>query len=664
MQIRVILTSLFFLVIAGHAFAQEEWAQDYVPDMTSPAILERVERFQEEHIDPSHSAEYREAVKKILLIQLNFIDSTGHPEKVIIKTKTENGETVVSLSRPGTGVADFSTESDDRWSKGAMTLRDKSVIALNWSADRADYEGASGSVSMQAYDSLVEILAKITTLEKLELGNLSLTDDGLKALDSMTQLKSLVFRKHGYEHDTLTYPALDSLHGLVNLEELVVDYGYHSAPEMDSTPLFQAVTHYPRLKKLYADRVELTPKNLRRLAQCRELEELALLGPMPEPCLEILASLPKLKKMMLGVSDCGQSFEFSRFPALEILGFGCSLLTTEKDGTPVITFTDLPELKSFEFYSARYDYHAVIYDLPKLQAFYVGRSRYVSFAFHSVLCRGKNYYLPGKAVVDIENLPALTEVDVRDFNRGTKFRIARTPKLDSLHLPSYNTPITLSLDVFPHSKMFGGDLAEDSEIPEEPNTLTALQWSQEGSSAILLNLLRLSPKVKDLWLIKAEITPEMWEAMAQMTELENLGLGACTLPEDIDFSQLKTLKKLNMGGSILPAEVGHLPDLTELTFINSTSPAEFSLVNMPALTRLNMYMSSGGQTLLVKDMPSLEYAEVGSGKSVVFEGCPSLKDGRFPYDAKRLDLRGTQIKKEDGCLRIFRNKQNVEILLD
>jgi len=48
-----------------------------------------------------------------------------------------------------------------------------------------------------ATDSLLETIAKITTLEKLELSGGIMTDNGLKKLASLTQLKTLVFHE-GY----------------------------------------------------------------------------------------------------------------------------------------------------------------------------------------------------------------------------------------------------------------------------------------------------------------------------------------------------------------------------------------------------------------------------------------------------------------------------------
>ena len=57
-----IFVSLFFSIIANNTFTQEVPALGYVPDMESPAILQRVERFLDEYIDPKHSAEYRQVI--------------------------------------------------------------------------------------------------------------------------------------------------------------------------------------------------------------------------------------------------------------------------------------------------------------------------------------------------------------------------------------------------------------------------------------------------------------------------------------------------------------------------------------------------------------------------------------------------------------------------
>ena len=683
MRTTIILSSLFFSFIASNAFTQEPPALGYVPDMTSPAILQRVERFLDEYIDPKHSAEYREAVGKIFLTQLNFVDGTGKPARTFISNvQAVNDERIISLSRTGKQET-FSIEDENRDCEGAMILRNKSVIALNWFIENTDYEGATWDTAMGATDSLLETLAKITTLEKLELGGGSMTDDGLKKLASLTQLKSLVFRE-GYHSISasstslaLTYSAFDSLHGLASLEELTLPK-HGIQPDADCTPLFRALPHHPRLKTLHGVKGKLTPQNMQYLLQCRELESLSLSGTMPVPCLEILASLPKLITLSLDISGCNQSFVLTHFPALEGLSFNWSNAPTEQgqaDNVPALTFTALPELKQFWFYSTPCDFHVVVSDNPQLRTFRVAPIRLpVSDAPPPI----------SKPVFTLENLPELTGVGAWQSPPGTKFTIANTPQLVVLHLPS--APIILSLDAFPRpgsspdfvgSGMFFGGLAEGSLLPNTPNTVTGLQWLQKGSPEVLLHLLRLSPKVKELQLAETVITPEMFEAIVQMTELEKMTLTRCTLPEVIDFSQFKALKWLEMSEMNLPGKLGHFPALNELRINKCTSPAEFTLVNMPALTRLRIESHTGCKFFLVKDMPRLTWAQVPMSlpsppaeyyhsdcESIVFEGCPSLHNGMFPYLVRRLDIRGTQIKRGDFCLKNLIDNRNVEVLLD
>ena len=665
-----ILVSLFFSIIANNAFTQEAPALGYVPDMDSPAILQRVERFLDEYIDPKHSAEYRQAVGKIFLMQLNFVDATGSPERTTINNvQTINGETTLSLSRRGKQTT-FSIDDDNRNCEKAIILRNKSIIALNWFVKSEDYEGASWGTAFGATDSLLETIAKITTLEKLELGGGIMTDNGLKKLASLTQLKTLVFRE-GYHSipgppavPTLTYSTFDALHGLVNLETLVLPSGDLFQPNADCTPLFRALPHYPRLKSLGAVKGELSPQNMQRLSQCRELEELTLKGTMPVPCLEELATLPNLKNLSLDISGCNQSFTVAHFPALEGLSFQWSIDTSDQKKAgdiPIITFTSLLKLKQFWFNSTPCDFHVVVSNNPNLQTLRIDAVR--------VHVSDSPPPIP-KTFFTLENLPALTGVGI-GFP-GAECNITNTPQLVVLHLP---TNTLLSLDAFPRpgsspdfygSGMSFGSLTEESVLPNTPGTFTGLTWLKEGSPAVLLHLLRFSPKVKDLQLGESVITPEIFEAIVQMTELEKLTLSRCTLPDGIDFSQLKTVKCIAMSDMNLPAVLGHFPAVNELRLDKCTSPAEFSLVNMPALTGFMIDSHTGCKTLLVKDMPHLAYAHVPMGlpsppaksgqsdcESVVFLGCPMLRDGMFPHDVKHLDIRSTQFTREHRLVRHY-----------
>jgi len=214
-----------------------------------------------------------------------------------------------------------------------------------------------------------------------------------------------------------------------------------------------------------------------------------------------------------------------------------------------------------------------------------------------------------------------------------------------------------------------GSLSPDSKLPEGQNTLIRLQWQKNGSPEVLRNLLLASPKTKELNLADVDIVPEMFDAMLRMAELDKLTLFQCTLADGVDLSQLKTLKQLEISSMNLPAELGHLPELEKLRLSECTTPEEFSLVDLPAVTRIDIDDHTGGRSLHVKDAPHLGYIHTASPcwEFMVFEGCPSLQNGSFggsDSQLKRLDLRRTKIRYGDFCLNYLINSKKVEVLTD
>ena len=361
-----IRTVLLLALISGNVFAEEvsKPLLEYVPDMTSPAIRQRVERFLTEYLDtPKHSPEYRQAVGEVFLRQLYFCDDTAKPERTLIHdVKMVNGEKTISLFRRGRQES-FSIEDDNRYFEDAMTFRDKSVIALNWRVESEDYEGSMWSTGYPGVsDALMETLAKITTLERLDLCNSWITDKGLVKLAPLTQLKSLQFSEinplSGIS-PRFSFAVFDSLHGWVNLEELLLASVRQTGA--DSASLFRALPNYPKLRKFSALGLELNRKNMEALTSCDKLESLDISGTLTEPCLDLLGKLKSLQTLRLHLRTNGHAVELPPLPALTEL----FLTVTDADQQSIV-ISKQPILAEINLSPYAKHHQLVLTDLPEL----------------------------------------------------------------------------------------------------------------------------------------------------------------------------------------------------------------------------------------------------------------------------------------------------------
>ena len=487
-------------------------------------------RFFDEYL-AEQSKEYIDAVKKIALTQLLHVNDGNRYNRV---------SSITTIHKPEPGQNGFiSYQSKGRSDCGdesifAMVVRDNKVVGLHFAAETAidSCPCLYGLTPDFLDDDFMDWIACISTLEYLDLGGGKLTDAGLAKLANLHSLKELTLGGNGQfisqlnvaeSQHTITNSVFQHLHGLTALE--ILDLGNHKysgnefteREKKDSDVLFEALSKYPHLKKLIAPQVELTRKNLTLLTKCQELEDLTLHGTMSEPCLDVLERLPNLKKLFVTVEDCTKSFEISRFPALEefILRFSHPGMKTQAlNVMPVITITNMPELNNLYVGSDDMDYHVTMSDNPKLSNYIISSDT-----------RQGGY--PKQSLVSITRIP---EAAIRQANADD---MASVPQAE------------LALIVWPEFGVHHGSLTPKSKLPETENHITHLEWRKNSSSELLQNILR-SSKTKVLHLSNVEITETIFEAIAQMQDLEELSLFQCTLDESVDFSQLTTLEKSTM----------------------------------------------------------------------------------------------------------------------
>ena len=609
------------------------------------------------------SKEYRDAVKRICLIQARNIEPTRFWQVTFSPQKPEPGAVAYIGSR-------FRIADNHFFDAGGITIRDHKVVGLTFTVYE-DWDTVSGHmIPTYLNNDVMNYIARIPTLESLDLSGGSITDVGLAKLAGMHSLKELTFNetwRFGSGGSTyLTGSAFQHLHGLTQLEVLDLANNKFDGKnqKFESDIFFEALSHYPKLKKLnVGTSVEITPQTMQWLSQCRELEELRLSGTMPEPCLEILAPLSKLKNLYLGIGGCNRSYKIPGFPALDYLEFTTSGNT---DVPIVITIADLPELRSLwlSVFSG-YNCQVVIFNTPKLMG--------ITPHFREI----------GNTIFRTEHF--IEEIAQPQFPNG---------ELSLLSLMQWGK----------QEPFYRVRHSNASELPEGIKAITRLTWFANDTPEVLPNLVRTSPNAQNLALINFELshlTQELFEAVRQLNELEEtdlhlididmtpevfetilpldklqaLSLTRCTLPDMRDLLQIEGLRRLNLLSMELPAEFGHFPRLEELTLRECTSPIELSLINLPAVVRIDIWSNRGRPSLLVKDAPHLEYFRtvVASWDSMVFENCPSLRDGHFVSDTEwnrrypginRLDLRGTQIRADHPSVKHIIDAGVVEVLVD
>ena len=473
-----IRTVLLLALISGNVFAEEvpKPQLGYIPDMTSPAVLQKVERFLDEYIDPKHSPEYRQVVGEVLLTQLNFCDGTGKPQRTTISgTIKDDGETIISLFYGNYGMTP-NIDSIDRAMKTAMVLRNKSVVALNCYLEETSYRDEHDEFDANGYtypvppvcfdDVLLETIAKITTLERLELCSGRTTDTGLKKLAPLTQLKSLRFiecASGGLYR--FSYAAFDSLHDLVNLEELdlknrpnITGHSYQAGA--DSAPLFRALPNYPKLRKFSAFGLELNRKHMEALTSCEKLESLDISGTLTEPCLDLLGKLKSLKTFSLTPRTNSLAVELPPLQALKELDL--TIIGTEPPKVIVsnqpslakielrpitkkiqLVFTDMPELAQILIHTVGDVVETIeprFENLPKLSLFLCRDYADWYYNDDGVFTRPggeKNLRFTQSFLQAVQNLPALESLHLRgslDDNIDLNSLFRSCPKLSDLSL--------------------------------------------------------------------------------------------------------------------------------------------------------------------------------------------------------------------------------------
>lgn len=399
----------------------------YVPDMDSPGVLQRTERFLEEYIDAKHTREYRNAVGKVFLTQINFCDGTGKPERTVLsESNSADGKTNISFTSPGR-----SHEGDVY--DNALCLHEGGLIGLDWHMETA-IDGCPcmcPEMPRCLDDELLETIAKIKTLEKIDLSGGFISDIGLSKLAPLANLKSLQFSedRSGYyfpeNQPKLTFAAFDSLHALVDLEELVTSR-LAQQEDIDSRPLFRALPHYPKLRHFSAIGLTFDRKNMEALVSCENLESLDIEGVMLEPCLDLIERLRKLKTLSLNIRTNGHDIDIPNLPALRSL----SLTVSGADEQRIVVKKQLV-LENIALSMSTKKNHVVLADLPELSSI-----RLTQENAHSIDADFDN--LP--KVVSCKWLPCDSAVpEKRNQPWDEPFRFTENNLEAALHLPALRT---------------------------------------------------------------------------------------------------------------------------------------------------------------------------------------------------------------------------------
>jgi len=542
MYARIFFLTLVFTLMNGGIFAQDSV---YSLDKASPEMRQRVERFLDEYIGDQHSREYRQAVGTVFLAQLHFCDDTGKPERTTIdNVKTENGETTISLVRKGTGAADFSTESDEHRINKAMTFRNKNVIALNGIVECTDYEGATCYYSFPLTDPLLDTIVKIATLEKLKLGCGFFSDAMLAKLAPLTQLKSLwLIDTHNARTELKhSYSAFDSLHGLVNLEEIVL-FPLALQADADSTPFFRALPNYPQLRTLSVGGLALNRKNMEALSSCIKLESLMIdNSTLTEPCLDLLGKLKSLQTLRLTLRTNGHPVEIPHLPSLTCLTLRSSTDVQEQS----IVISNQPLLRELWLSIPAKKNSIVLTDMPELTQMYLTIEN-----VHSVEARFEN--LPKVALCQWRQNFRADQASIEQI-KDEPFRFTQNLLNATLNLPAVQF------------LWLPGPLEKNVDLKK----LAAL------SSLTRLDLYGLDVNIPDL---------------CSHLKLKHLVIHMSWLPDDFSLENAPTLESLSMGFCIgKNITINNAPLLKQFAFMPAykiTSPLEsVVLKECPALESL------------------------------------------------------------------------------
>ena len=154
-------------------------------------------------------------------------------------------------------------------------LPDDPAAALRQLGAKID-KGANGSVSavrfddQRATDATLAVLAKLPSLERLDVHRCPITDEGLAHLAGLTALKEL-----NLSDCEFTDAGLSALSGLTNLEQLNLASSFGDSPQING-PGLAALAGMTKLQVLVLDKNLLNDDALEHLKNLKALRELYL----------------------------------------------------------------------------------------------------------------------------------------------------------------------------------------------------------------------------------------------------------------------------------------------------------------------------------------------------------------------------------------------------
>jgi len=516
----------------------------------------------------ARSHEYRAAVEEIFYRQAVFCDGRDKLARVQVRRgSSDDGETTLTLYSPGRdGYGDTLKE--------AMTLRDGAVVGLTFCVEN-NFDSCPCSSWLHPEclnDEFLKTIARIDTLEAIDLSSSHVTDAGLKTLSTLHNLRSV-----NLKHTAVTCDGLEPLGTLDQLET----FKYSQADTRVRQPprLCHLVARHPVLRDLYLESVELTSEAAAALSSCSHLEKLDLQqSTMEAGALGAFAGHDRIANLSLVVaSDAAEPILLNGMPGLEDLYF------TAKGANLEIEVTGLPALRQLSLVARR--------DAPEIAE---GRE-------------------PTTVDEEVGHAPRLSVDGLASLEQASftvhdgQFAVAaETGEIRLGRLPSLATLYLFKLD---------GKLNARNELP----ALTQLASYEAADKASLYRALPRCPNLEELKTyggtdpVKRSPRPVEADDVATVFELKHLkklqmaSVRGRPLAFE-SFLKLPRLKELTLRDCELSESfeaAGH--PVLEMLHFQWTSPRYVTVRHMPMLSRFVVTNSDRLETAKLIDCPALEW---------------------------------------------------------
>ncbi len=397
-------------------------------------------------------------------------------------------------------------------------------------------------------------LAGLTRLQELDLSKGRITDEGLKHLQGLTNLRSLTL----FWNNDVTDEGLRHLRGLTNLRRLDVSLCFDITDKgvshlrgltnlqylgLDDTKIgddgLVNIKGLCNLEKLTLNHTAVTDKGLAHLKELTRLKSLDLGSTrITDKGLEHLKGLTALRTLDLAASKvCGDGLvQLKELPTLRILRLGASI-----EGENLASLKILRHLRELSFASPRFKNEdwKHIGDLTALHSLQIDRARFVTDEGLSHLRR-------------LTNLRSLSLSQIEHMTDATLKHIARLPNLEHLelwHLDHISDDGVRQLKGLPN--------LESLEICSIPITDKGLVFLGELHNLRVLGLRYVSITDETLKRLKSA---NLQQLILPGTEISDAGM--------IVLLELPNLQTLVLSRtSISNRGLGHLASLRKLTTI-------------------------------------------------------------------------------------------------